>query len=68
MTLLKYVKYFGLAVSGLMVVGIVTLMILARGTGEDIAGIVGLALFAAVGSLAVAVVAAILQKRAQTRH
>ena len=33
---LTVVKYAALAVSGLMLAGIATLMFLARGTGEDI--------------------------------
>ncbi|HAB17951.1 MAG TPA: DUF2975 domain-containing protein [Verrucomicrobiales bacterium] len=47
--------------------GILTLMILARGKGEDIAGIIALALLLTLLSGVVAVTAAVLQKRAQKR-
>jgi len=62
---LKTVKYSALALSALMVTGIVALMILARGKGEDITGIVAPALLITIGSGAVATIAAVLQKRAQ---
>ena len=48
-----------------MVTGIVALMVLARGKGEDITGIVAPALLITIISVVVALVAAILQKRAQ---
>ena len=46
-----------------MVAGIVALMVLSRGKGEDITGIVAPALLIAIVSGFVAIVAAILQKR-----
>ena len=46
-----------------MVAGIVALMVLSRGKGEDITGIVAPALLITIGSGFVAIVAAILQKR-----
>ena len=46
-----------------MVAGIVALMVLSRGKGEDITGIVAPALLIAIGSGFVATVAANLQKR-----
>ena len=46
-----------------MVAGIVALMVLSRGKGEDITGIVAPALLITIVSGAVAIVAAILQKR-----
>jgi hypothetical protein len=52
-------------VGALTAVGIVTLMVLARGTGEDITGIVAPALLITIVSAFVATVAAIAQKRAQ---
>ena len=61
---LKTVKYCALALSALMVTGIVGLMVLARGKGEDITGIVAPALLITIGSGAVATIAAVLQKRA----
>lgn len=65
LTTLKYMKYAAITISGLMVAGIATLMFLARGTGEDITGIVAPALLITVLSSVVAIVAAVLQKRVQ---
>ena len=48
-----------------MMAGIATLMFLARGTGEDITGIVAPALLITFLSSVVAIVATVLQKRAQ---
>jgi Protein of unknown function (DUF2975) len=64
-TFLKFVKYSGITVSALMVAGIAALMVLARGKGEDITGIVAPALLVTFASGVVAIVAAVLQKRAQ---
>jgi len=47
----------------LMVAGIVALMVLSRGKGEDITGIVAPALLITIVSGFVAIVAAILQNR-----
>jgi hypothetical protein len=60
-TCLKFAKYSGITVSGLMVAGIVTLMVLARGKDEDIAGIVAPALLVTIVSGVVALVAALLK-------
>ena len=60
---LKTVKYAASAVSGLMVAGIATVMFLARGTGEDITGVVAPALLITLVAGATAIVATILQKR-----
>ena len=59
----KIVKYAAIAVGALMVAGIVTLMFLARGTGEDITGIVAPALLITFGTGVVAIVASVLQRR-----
>jgi len=48
-----------------MVAGIVALMVLSRGKGEDITGIVAPALLITIVSGFVAIVTAILQKRAK---
>ena len=67
---LRTVKYSAIAVSVLLVAGILTLMALARGkTGDDgdIAGVVAPALLLACVSGVVAVVAAVRQKRSQRR-
>jgi hypothetical protein len=64
-TTLKYIKYSAVTISGLMVAGIATLMVLARGKGEDITGIVAPALLITFLSSVVAIVAAVLQKRVQ---
>ena len=65
LTALKYIKYSAVTISGLMVVGIATLMVLARGKGEDITGIVAPALLITFLSTVVAIVAAVLQRRMQ---
>ena len=68
---LKTVKYSAIAVSVLMVAGILTVMFLARGkTGDDgdIAGVVAPALVLTCVSGVVAVFAAVRQKRAQPRY
>ncbi len=62
---LKIVKYAAITVGLLMVTGIIALMILSRGKGEDITGIVAPALLLTIISGIVATVAAVLQKRAQ---
>jgi hypothetical protein len=68
--LLRTVKYGAIAVGVLMVAGILTLMVLARGkTGDDgdIAGVVAPALLLTCMSGVVAVVAAVRQKRSPRR-
>ena len=65
---LKVVKYAAIAVGALMAAGIGTLMFISRGKGEDIAGIVAPALLITIISGIVATVAAVLQRRAQTRE
>jgi hypothetical protein len=62
---LRMVKYSAIALSALMLAGIATLMFLARGTGEDITGIVSPALLITFISSVVAIVAFVLQKREQ---
>ena len=62
---LKIVKHSAMALGALMLAGIVALMLLARGTGEDITGIVAPALLVTFVSAVVAIVAAVLQRRAQ---
>ena len=62
---LKTVKYGAITLSALMVAGIATLMVLSRGKGEDITGIVAPALLIMFASSVVAIVAAVLQKRAE---
>jgi hypothetical protein len=59
--LFRIVKYVALAAGGLMVAGIATVMVLARGTGEDITGVVAPALLLTVLSTVAAAVAAVLQ-------
>jgi hypothetical protein len=66
---LKHLKYSGITISALMVAGIVTLMVLSRGKGEDITGIVAPALLITIISSVVSIVAALLQKRGEgERH
>jgi spore maturation protein SpmA len=64
-TTLKYIKYCAVTISALMLAGIATLMVLARGTGEDITGIVAPTLLITFLSSVVAIVAAVFQKRVQ---
>ena len=59
----KHLKYAAVTSGGLMLAGIATLMFLARGTGEDLTGIVAPALLIAFLSSAVAIAAAVLPKR-----
>lgn len=61
--LLRMARYAAIALAALMVAGMVTLMLLARGTGEDITGIVAPALLITLVSSVVAVVASVLLKR-----
>ena len=62
---LRKIKLSAFALSALMVAGIVALMILSAGKGEDITGIVAPALLIALVSGVVATVAAVLQRRRQ---
>ena len=62
---LKIAKYSAITLAALMLAGIATLMVLARGKGEDITGIVAPALLITFASGVVATVAAVLQKRTQ---
>jgi hypothetical protein len=64
MFVLQVVKYGAVAVSVVMAGGIVALMVISRGKGEDITGIVAPALLITIISMVVAVVAAVRQKRA----
>jgi hypothetical protein len=59
------VKYSAIALSALLVAGIITLMIISRGKGEDITGIVAPALLILFASSIVAAVAAVIQKQAR---
>ncbi|MFG1867183.1 hypothetical protein [Micromonospora arborensis] len=64
----RIVKYLALATGGLMVAAIATVMVLARGTGEDITGVVAPALLLTLLSAVAAVVAAILQGTSDRRR
>jgi hypothetical protein len=57
------IKYCAIIISALMVGGIVALMVLSAGKGEDIAGVVAMGLFVTVASGVVAIVTAVLQRR-----
>ena len=63
-TLLKTVKYAAIAAAALMLAGIATVMFLARNTNEDITGVVSPALLITLVSVAAAVAAAVLQRKA----
>ncbi len=62
---LKFVKYSGIVMCALMVTGIAVLMVLSRGKGEDITGIVAPAILVTMVSGVAAIIASVLQKRAQ---
>ena len=64
---LRVLKYAAIAFGILMLAGIALLMFLARGTGEDITGIVAPALLITIVSGVVATVIAVLQKRERQR-
>lgn len=64
---LRRLKLSAIAVCALMLAGIVALMILSAGKGEDITGIVAPALLISIVSGLVAIVAAVLQRRAEKR-
>jgi hypothetical protein len=64
----RIVKYLSLAVGILTVAAIVTVMVLARGTGEDITGVVAPALLLTVLSVVAAVVATVLQGASDRRR
>jgi hypothetical protein len=60
---LKLIKCSAITISALMVAGIAALMVLSRGKGEDMAGIVAAGLLITFVSSVVAAAAAIFQKR-----
>ena len=62
---LRQIKYSAVTISALMVAGIAALMVLSRGKGEDITGIVAPALLITFLSSVVATVAAVFQGRVQ---
>jgi len=64
---LRIVKYAATTLSILMLAGIALLMFLARGTGEDITGIVAPALLITFLSAVVATIIAVIQKRERQR-
>lgn len=61
---LKTVRLGAIGLALLLVCGIVTVMVLARGTGEDITGVVAPALLLVIVSAVVAVVTTVAAKRA----
>jgi hypothetical protein len=62
---LRHVKHSALAIGLLMVAGIVWVMVLSAGTGEDSAGPIMLGLIGTLASSVVAAVAAVLQTQVQ---
>jgi hypothetical protein len=62
---LRHIKYSAVTISALMLAGLATLMVLSRGKGEDITGIVAPGLLITFLSSVVATVAAVFQKRVQ---
>lgn len=65
---LQVTKLAAIALCILMVAGIATVMFLARGTGEDITGVVAPALLIAFLSSGIAVIAFVIQKRRQDKQ
>jgi len=62
---LRYIKYCAITVSALIVAGIITLMVLASGKGEDITGIVMTGLIFTFVSTVGGTFAAVLQRHVQ---
>ena len=62
-TFFKTIKLLAIAIAALMLTGIVTVMFLARGTNEDITGVVSPALLITILAIAAAVGATLLQRR-----
>ena len=62
---LRQIKYCAITISALMLAGIAALMVVSRGKGEDITGIVAPALLITFLSSVVATIAAVFQKRAE---
>jgi hypothetical protein len=62
---LGQIKFCAIVLSAMMLAGIVGLMILSAGKGEDITGIVAPALLIALLSGVAAAVTAVMQKRAK---
>jgi spore maturation protein SpmA len=60
---LRRLKHSAITISAVMAAGILTLMVISRGKGEDITGIVAPALLITLVSGVVAIVAAVLQRR-----
>ena len=67
-TVLKTIKYLAIALCALMVVGIATLMYIARDKNEDITGIVAPAALITMISTVIAIIASVLQKRAVEKN
>jgi hypothetical protein len=62
---LRHIKHCAITISLLLVAGIVAVMVLSAGTGEDIAGVVMMGLIFTFGSSVVAAVATVLQRQVQ---
>jgi hypothetical protein len=62
---LRYIKYCGLSISALVVTGIVALIVLTYGEGEDIAGVLMLGIIITFVSLVGVTLVAVLQKHVQ---
>jgi archaellum biogenesis protein FlaJ (TadC family) len=62
---LRQIKISAFAITVLLIAGIVGLMILSRGKGEDITGVVAPALLLTIAACAVAAIAGAFQKRVQ---
>jgi hypothetical protein len=62
---LRYIKYCGLMISALVVTGIVALIVLTYGEGEDIAGVIMLGIIITLVSLVGATLVAVLQMHVQ---
>lgn len=63
MAFLGLVKYASITVSVLMATGIVTLMVISRGKGEDITGIVAPALLITLVAGVISIITTVLQRR-----
>lgn len=59
---LKYIKYCAITISTLVLTGLLSVVALTAGEGEDITGVIGIAFILVFGSLVIAVFAAVLQR------
>ncbi|MBM7693862.1 hypothetical protein JOC77_003306 [Peribacillus deserti] len=62
---LKYIKYCGISIITLIVAGLIFVVILIKGEGEDITGFISLGAMLTFASMVIAIFAAVLQRLLQ---